>query len=210
MKPIVHLLLCHSPDSPGYTTANGWSERTFARDVNSFIFNKLNRHKVNVWLHEQDTLERRIKYLKRCAAQGPQQCAIEVHFNAFPSILIGGYMTLHHAKSIHGLRLARHIHAEVGKIRPDAEDLGLCPCEDDLRFVGTNRQFPAKRLALLEDVKQWSVIPEPVTLSNENDLKWITKFDSRKTLGYAIAQGITDFLETLTQEDCHGQGPASR
>jgi N-acetylmuramoyl-L-alanine amidase len=124
----------------------------------------------------------------------------ELHFNAFPSPDARGHMTLHHAKSIYGMRLARHIHAEIGRLRGDSPDLGVCPCEGDMRFVGTPREFPLKRLALLEDVPQWSVIPEPAALTNAEDLKWITKFDSRRDLGYAIAQGIIDFLDTLTLE----------
>lgn len=204
-RPIVHILLCHSPDNPGAKTSAGWTERQFAADVNGCLFGRLNGKNINVWMHEQATLERRIQYLKRAAkANKVHQCVVEVHFNSFKSQKVRGYMTLAHAKSPHAMRLASFIHQQVELLRPDVPSLGICGCDGELRFVGTPKQFPQSRLALLEDVPQWAVIPEPAVLSNPDDVNWITEFDHRRDLGYAIANGILEFIDSLTSEVHNG------
>jgi len=199
-SPVVHILLCHSPDAPGAKTANGWSERQLAADVNGCLFGRLTTHKITVWQHEQDLLARRIRILKKAMSVSPNQIAVEVHFNSFPDPKTRGFMTLGRATSVHSMRLATCIHDQIQIIRPDAPDLGVCGCSKDRRFVGTPQEFKQTRLALLEDVPQWVCIPEPATLSNPDDTKWVLKFDNRRRLGYAIATGILEFIDTLTLE----------
>jgi len=199
--PIVHILLCHSPDLPGARTGpDGWSERTLASDVNGCMMTRLLNNKVNVNLLEQDTLIRRIRYLKKVAPRSPNQVAVEVHFDSNPDRKVRGFSTLAHADSKHGMHLARCVHERVKDLRKDAPDHGVCPCRQELRYAGSPKEYPLQRLALLQDVPQWSVIPEVAFLSNAEDTKWASKFDNRRALGYAIATGIMDFLDTLTLE----------
>lgn len=200
-EPVVHILLCHSPDIQGARTGpEGFTERQLAEDVNFFIAERLLNQKIACWLVQKPTLIQRIAYLKKMAKLSPHQVALEVHFNGSPDPKARGFMTLAHADSIHGMRLAKCIHEQIRELRPDAPDLGVCLCRGELRFVGTDHQFPLQRLALLEGTKQWACIPEACFLTNKEDQKWIMKFDNRKALGYHIAQGIKDFLETLTLE----------
>lgn len=199
--PVVHILLCHSPDMQGARTgANGFSERTLAEDVNFFVAERLRAKKVACWPVQKPTLIQRIMYLKKMSQLSPHQVALEVHFNSAPNETARGFMTLAHADSVHGLRLAKCIHERIHELRPTAPDLGVCACRGDLRYVDSDRQYRLQRLALLEDVKQWCCIPEAAFLSNKDDQKWVMKFDNRKALGYSISQGTIDFLETLTLE----------
>ena len=200
-RPIVHILLCHSPELPGARTGpHGWSERTLAADINGCILGRLLNNKVAVFLHEHDTLIRRIRHLKKVAKDSPHQVALEVHFDFSHDRKVRGFSTLAHADSPHGMHLAKCIHHRVGECRSDAPDRGVCACRQEMRYVGTPREYPLQRLALLQDVPQWSCIPEIAFLSNEEDTKWVSKFDSRRSVGYAIATGIMDFLDTLTLE----------
>jgi N-acetylmuramoyl-L-alanine amidase len=199
--PLVHILLCHSPDLPGARSGpTGWSERTLAADVNGCMMTRLMNNRINVNLLEQDLLIRRIRYLKKVASRSPHQVVVEVHFDFALDRKVRGFSTLAHADSKHAMRLARCVHARVKELRSDAPDHGVCGCRQELRYADSPKEYPLQRLALLQDVPQWSVIPEVAFLSNDEDTKWASKFDNRRALGYSIATGIMDFLDTLTLE----------
>ena len=201
-EPIVNILWCHSPDLPGARSGpHGWNERTLAKDINWAMFERLSMNKISARMLEQDTLIRRIAYLKKHAKDSPNQIAIEVHFDSNPHRdCERGFSTLYYAGSPYGARLAKCVHESIAWCRRDAPDRGLCACKGELRNVGTPNQYPLQRLALLEDVPQWSVIPEVAFISSPEDTKWASKFESRRACGYAIATGIMEFLDTLTLE----------
>lgn len=183
--------LCHSVENPGCRSPDGdITERAICSHVNDSAYKELIRKNHAPISVNNDFLVDRIRAINSMAGMITMlDCCIETHCNWVDNPSNHGFFSIAHAQSPFAISIAECIGKELEKVCPH-ENRGVCKVDEDLRWLGTPREFKGKRLGFIEDTAIPAIIVELGHLSNPKEASWLSRRENWEKLGDAIARGF--------------------